>query len=105
MPPMCRLGDKAKGIDAHGCPACPHNVVGPAVVGSPDVLVNSLPALRLGDQGLHAACCGPNMWQPIAGSGTVMVNGIPAVRLGDATAGCGGTGSMIEGSPDVMVGG
>jgi uncharacterized Zn-binding protein involved in type VI secretion len=80
-------------------------VIGPAVQGSPDVMVNSRPALRLGDQGIHAACCGPNLWNPIVGSTTVMINGMPAVRLGDSTQGCGGTGAMIEGSPDVMVGG
>jgi uncharacterized Zn-binding protein involved in type VI secretion len=105
MPGQARLGDKAQGIDAHGCPACPHQVIGPAVQGSPDVFVNNRPALRLNDLGVHAACCGPNIWHPIQGSGTVFINGLPAVRLGDATQGCGGTGNLIEGSPDVQVGG
>jgi uncharacterized Zn-binding protein involved in type VI secretion len=35
----------------------------------------------------------------------VLVNGIPVVRLGDATTHCGGSGKMIEGSPNVIIGG
>jgi uncharacterized Zn-binding protein involved in type VI secretion len=35
----------------------------------------------------------------------VQVNGIPVVRKGDATAHCGGGGVMIEGSPNVIIGG
>ena len=64
MPPQGRLGDKSNvPVDAHGCPACPHPAVGPAIVGSPDVMVNKRPALRVGDKGIHAACCGPNTWE------------------------------------------
>ncbi len=105
MAEQARLGDKAESkADAHWCPACPHQTVGPAIVGSPDVLVNNLPALRLGDTGVHAACCGPNMWAAADGSGSVFINYRPAVRKGDTTQHCGGTGKMIDGSPDVMVG-
>ncbi len=106
MPPQGRLGDKSQvPADAHGCPACPHPCVGPAIQGSPNVNVNSRPALRVGDTGVHAACCGPNMWTAQAGSGTVNINGMKAHRLGDADTHCGGSGKLIEGSNDVLVGG
>jgi uncharacterized Zn-binding protein involved in type VI secretion len=101
-----RLGDKAfTPADAHGCPACPHPVTGPAIGGSPNVNVNSRPALRQNDPGVHAACCGPNTWHAMQGSGTVFINGKPAHRLGDLVMACGGVGSLIEGSGDVNVGG
>ena len=106
MPGQGRLGDQAQvQSDAHGCPACPHPGVGPAIVGSPDVFVNSRPALRKDDLGIHAICCGPNMWQANAGSGTVFINGKAAHRRNDATKHCGGDGKLIQGSEDVIVGG
>lgn len=106
MPPQARLTDMAKvPADAHGCPACPHTCVGPAIAGSPNVMVNSLPALRLGDPGIHAACCGPNLWATAAGSATVFINSIKAVRQNDKTSHCGGSGQMIMGSANVMTGG
>ena len=106
MPGQGRLGDKASVTsDAHGCPSCPHPGVGPAVSGSADVLVNGRPALRVDDKGMHAACCGSNMWTATHGSGTVFINGKPAFRTNDATQHCGGSGKLIEGSPDVVVGG
>jgi uncharacterized Zn-binding protein involved in type VI secretion len=106
MFPMSRLGDNAQApVDIHGCPGCPHSVIGPAVTGSPTVMVNFMPALRVTDTGLHQACCGPNIWVAAAGSSTVLINFLPAVRLGDATQHCGGVGQMAEGSPDVLVGG
>lgn len=106
MPPQSRLGDKSLNpADAHGCPACPHPVQGPAIMGSPNVMVNNKPALRVGDQGIHAACCGPNMWVASVGSSTVLINSMPAHRLGDQDQHCGGIGKMIEGSSNVIVGG
>lgn len=105
MPPQGRLGDRSMTpADAHGCPACPHPAIGPAVCGSPDVFVNGKPALRVGDQGIHTACCGPNTWEALMGSFTVMINGKGAYRLGDMAKHCGGIGALLEGSPDVMVG-
>jgi uncharacterized Zn-binding protein involved in type VI secretion len=91
--------------DAHGCVACPHPCVGPAVGGSPDVFTNSRPSLRVGDPGVHAACCGPNTWECQAGSGTVFINNKKAHRLGDADKHCGGSGNLIEGSSNVITGG
>jgi len=106
MPPASRVGDKAfNPADAHGCPACPHPVQGPGIQGSPDTTVNGMSVLRVGDPGQHAACCGPNKWNVASGSGTVFVNGIPVARLGDNTMHCGGKGSLIQGSPNVIIGG
>src|SRR5580692_363858 len=101
-----RLGDKANvALCAHGCPACPHPATGPAIAGSPNVQVNSRPALRVDDAGIHAACCGPNQWRALQGSATVFINGKAAHRVGDATQHCGGNGKLVEGSPNVDVGG
>ncbi len=105
MPPQARLGDKALiPADAHGCPACPHTATGPAVAGSRNVLVNDRPAIRVGDPGIHAACCGPNTWNAKTGSGSVLINGRAAHRLGDLSRHCGGSGRTIEGSSNVIVG-
>ena len=106
MPPQGRLGDMSSvPLDAHGCPACPHPCVGPAIEGSPDVNVNGRPALRVGDHGIHMACCGPNSWTAAAGSGTVMINNKAAHRLGDSDSHCGGSGQLIQGSENVITGG
>jgi len=69
------------------------------------VLVNNRPALRVLDFGLHAACCGVNLWRAILGSTTVLINNLPAHRKGDMDIHCGGVGQLIEGSDDVLVGG
>lgn len=104
MPAATRVGDKSQcPADAHGCPGCPHSVIGPAVSGSPNVFINGKPALRVGDPGIHAACCGSNTWQAIQGSPNVFINGKPAHRLGDADQHCGGIGRMIEGSQNVFI--
>lgn len=106
MPPQCRLGDKSQvPADAHGCPACPHPCIGPAIIGSPDVFTNNMPSVRVDDMGMHAACCGPNMWTAKKGSATVFINNKAAHRLGDQDQHCGGSGQMVEGSPNVIVGG
>lgn len=104
MPAAARLGDKAQiQADSHGCPACPHPGIGPITTGSPDVNVNSRPAARVDDMGLHAACCGPNKFDLVKGSPNVYVNGKPFARDTDKTKHCGGSGKIIEGSPDVGV--
>lgn len=100
-----RLGDRAHAAaDAHGCSACAHTVTGPAIAGSPDVYIDCKPALRVGDPGVHSSCCGSNAWTAAGGASTVFINGQPAHRLGDATQHCGGSGHLIEGSPDVFIG-
>jgi uncharacterized Zn-binding protein involved in type VI secretion len=70
--------------DSHGCPACPHDVTAPRWTGSPDVKINGREALRVGDTGTHAACCGPNQWQAVGGAPGVFINGQRAHRVGDA---------------------
>lgn len=105
MPPQARIGDASQvPADGHGCPGCPHNAVGPAVSGSPNVMVNGRPAVRVGDSGIHAACCGQNSWMAKTGSRSVFINGQPAHRLGDMVAHCGGMGITIDGSPNVFIG-
>jgi uncharacterized Zn-binding protein involved in type VI secretion len=68
-------------------------------------MTNSRPAFRKNDNGLHAACCNTNTWEAVQGSATVFINNKEAVRLGDRTKHCGGSGTMIEGSNNVMIGG
>ncbi len=105
MPEAGRLQDRSKcPSDSHGCKPCPHSVIGPSVQGSGNVFVNSLPAMRVGDMGVHSSCCGPNVWQADVGSATVFINGIAAHRKGDATVHCGGDGNLIEGSGNVFIG-
>jgi uncharacterized Zn-binding protein involved in type VI secretion len=104
MPAAARLGDKAQvDQDAHGCPSCPHPGVGPIVAASADVFTNGKPQGRQDDLGIHALCCGPNNYQIAKGSPTVYVNGKPAARMQDKTKHCGGSGQIIEGSPDVLL--
>ncbi|HEY0992974.1 MAG TPA: PAAR domain-containing protein, partial [Kofleriaceae bacterium] len=105
MPGQGRLGDKANvPLCAHGCPACPHPAVGPAIQGSPDVNVNRRPALRVDDPGVHMACCGTNTWTATRGCMTVFINNKAAHRMGDQNRHCGGMGQLVEGSPNVIVG-
>jgi uncharacterized Zn-binding protein involved in type VI secretion len=69
------------------------------------VKVNNKAALRVTDPGVHSSCCGANTWKAKAGSSTVTINNLPAHRVDDATTHCGGTGKLIEGSPNCIVGG
>jgi uncharacterized Zn-binding protein involved in type VI secretion len=95
-----RQGDAAQvPADAHGCPACPHAAVGPIVAGSSLVLIDGKPAARVGDPGVHAACCGPNSFTITSGDPEVLIEGRPAARRGDSTQHCGGVGKIIEGAP------
>ena len=106
MPPQSRVGDDAVcPSDSHGEPCCSHGVRGPGIQGSPNILVNDMKPLRLGDPGVHSSCCGPNTWKVASGSSTVFFNGIKAARIGDTTAHCGGSGSLVVGSDNVITGG
>ena len=102
-----RLGDMAQiQACAHGCPGCPHPATGPGILGSPDVNVNGRPALRVDDIGMHAVCCGANMWKATSGSSTVFINNKAAFRNGDPTEHCKqNPGQLIQGSENVDVGG
>ena len=85
----------------HGCHFPPSDATG----GSPDVFVNGLALMRVGDAYAPHGC--PVCPQPAhgralaAGSGTVFVNGQPAGRVGDAID-CGG--AAASGSGDVSIG-
>ncbi len=106
MPGQGRLTDLGKvDKDAHGCPACPHPAVGPCIQGSPDVFVNSLPAARETDMGMHAVCCGPNTWTASKGSPDVFINSLAAHREDDDQTHCGGKGKLITSSGDVITNG
>lgn len=105
MPEQGRVGDVAfSASDGHGCPSCSHPVSGPAIAGSPNVLVNGLAALREKDPGIHAACCGPNRWTASGGAPYVLINQRAAFRVGDPSSHCGGQGKLIIGSKNVYVG-
>ncbi len=69
------------------------------------MFTNSRPAFRKDDTGIHAACCNTNTWKAVQGSATVFINNKEAVRQGDQTKHCGGSGNMIEGSNNVIIGG
>ena len=108
MPEAARLGDKAYAMgDSHGSVlCCPHNVTGPIIMGAPSVLINGKPAVREQNEGIHAICCGPNTFRVWRGSETVFIEGYAAARKGDETYHCGyATGTIIEGSSDVFIGG
>ncbi|MBI4890142.1 MAG: hypothetical protein HY821_05915 [Acidobacteria bacterium] len=104
--PVSRKSDRSfVPQDSHNRSCCTHAAIGPAVEGSQNVIVNSLPALRVGDAGVHSTCCGPNTWLAKTGSSTVLVNGRRIHRLKDIDQHCGGPGYMVDGSPDVIAGG
>jgi uncharacterized Zn-binding protein involved in type VI secretion len=87
----------------HSCPmvnpgGVPH-VGGPVMPpGCSTVLIGGLPAARAGDM---ATCSGPPD-TIISGSTTVLIGGMPAARMGDPTA---HGGSVVIGSPNVLIGG
>ncbi|MEN3793411.1 PAAR domain-containing protein [Fulvimarina sp. MAC3] len=99
MPPVHRKSDTGSG---HACHFPPSNATG----GSPDVFVNKLAVMRVGDSYAPHACAPcPQPPHPRAlaeGSSTVFVNGRPIGRIGDAID-CGG--SAASGSGDVFAGG
>jgi len=97
------MGAAARISDMHTCPLVnpgpvPH-VGGPIVgPGSPTVLIAGVPAAVMGDT---CVCTGPP--DSIAGgSATVLIGGKPAARMGDLTA---HGGTIVAGSPTVMIGG
>ncbi len=79
--------------DLNACPRPGHGT-NPTTSGSPDVLINNLPALRVGD----STACGDTVTEGIA---NILVNGKPIAFLGSATA---HGGIIITGSGDVLVG-
>jgi len=108
VPPAARMTDiSLNPADVHGCNGCPHGVQGPALSGSSNTIVAGQALLRArgADNGVHAGCCGPNIWVTMQGSTKVYCNDLPVVRVGDATTHCGGVGSIITGATQVIIGG
>lgn len=96
MPSAARI------TDMHTCPMftgpVPH-VGGPVMPpGCTTVTIGGMPAARVGDM---CMCTGP-IDTIINGSSTVMIGKMPAARMGDPTA---HGGTIILGSPTVMIGG
>lgn len=100
---VARVTDRHQGICNHGAPCCPHDVSGAIVEGSPDVFTNGLQQARDGDL-VHHNCphCGTGRIE--ASSKTVFVNEKKIARLGDVVTYPGGSGVIIESSPDVFSG-
>jgi uncharacterized Zn-binding protein involved in type VI secretion len=99
MPPAARITDFHEcPMVTPGLPPVPH--VGGPVSGpcSPNVLINNLPAARLGD---NLVCVGPAD-TIVQGSSTVMINNIPAARVGDHTA---HGGKILMEALNVIIGG
>jgi uncharacterized Zn-binding protein involved in type VI secretion len=95
MPAVTRKGDDCTGHGAFG----PR----PSSAGSPNVLINGIPAHRVGDA--WPSHCDPDTCHDSVlsgGSSTVMVNGKPLGRVGDPVA-CGS--AVAAGSPNVFAGG
>lgn len=100
--PAARLTDLGSPHVCHVLPAPPT----PLIAGSPNVLINFLPAGRQGDPYLPHCCpnCAPVLHPRFLaeGSPTVLFNNKPASRIGDKIS-CGG--SHMIGSPNVLIGG
>jgi uncharacterized Zn-binding protein involved in type VI secretion len=99
--------DQARAMDpSHKVDCCAHYVRGPAIQASTNVFTNKIPTVRLGDEGVHSVCCGPNAYRIITASKTVFVNGLGIARaFADQTRHCGGgIGHYEKGSPDVLAG-
>lgn len=95
MPSATRLGDFCSG---HGCwhPR-------PSITASETVWINTIGAMRLGDEYIVHCCkskCHPG--QLAEGSSSVFINGLPAGRVGDAVN-CGSVAA--QGSENVFIGG
>lgn len=94
MPGAARLGDTSTG----------HGSFPPMAAdqGSPNVLINGIPAHRQGDH--WAGHSNGKSWHDgvlLGGSSTVLINGRPAGRIGDAIS-CGDT--VATGSGNVIIG-
>ena len=103
MPAAARLND----LTSHGNPLTPSS---PANAGSPNVFIGGLPAWRAA---LDVHAC-PLFSGPVAhgggvvanGSATVRINGKPAAREGDViTEAAGSPNQIVEGCPNVSIGG
>lgn len=92
--PAARLTD----LTAHG---------GTVIVGCPTVLINFLPASRIGDNHVCPMVTGvvPHVGGPfVLGSFTVLVGGVPQSRVMDMLICVGPPDMLANGSPNVLVG-
>lgn len=98
MPPAHCKTDLGSGHSCHFPPSTANS-------GSPNVFINGLLAMRVGDTYESHGCpsCGiaPPSRKLIEGSTSVFINGLPAGRIGDAID-CGGV--ALTGSPNVFFG-
>jgi uncharacterized Zn-binding protein involved in type VI secretion len=78
------------------------NIAGHIATGSPNVFVNFKPLARAQVDTGECSKHGPQPPQIATGSSSVFINGFPAARVDDKL-GC--SGFIIEGSPDVFIGG
>jgi uncharacterized Zn-binding protein involved in type VI secretion len=100
MASVARINDLFSGTCCcHDDPPCIHTM-GMIIVGSYNVVANSLGVARVGDIGI--GFCG-HMCVVSSGSGSVVTNGIPTARIGDSVTGC-IDGTIITGSPNVLAG-
>jgi uncharacterized Zn-binding protein involved in type VI secretion len=102
-----RLNDKvfAPAL-ADGSPAAPYAATGVITSGSSTVLIDGVPAARVGDIGNHCCTAGPNWFYISEGDPQVLIDGKPAARKQDATLhdctnntgknGCSGAGKITE---------
>ena len=108
MPQAARVGDNAMGTphchSVHPWSPVPHPCVGPIQSGAATVFIENMQAARVGDAGVHAACCGANTYVIAMGSGTCVIEGSAAARVGDMTTHCGAIpGNIITGAATVMI--
>jgi uncharacterized Zn-binding protein involved in type VI secretion len=89
MLPAARITDMIVSTATQGAPV---PIIPP---GAPTVLIESLPAARVGDT------CGADAI--VKGSATVMIAGMPAARVADSTAG--GGAIIPPGALTVLIGG
>lgn len=97
MPGITRVGDPAF------CPADNHfwmvfAVVGQYTSGSPNTFVNNRALVRVGDPGVHVACCGPNTFTAKSGAPKTFCNDKAVNRGQDESLHCDqSTGNTILG--------
>lgn len=104
MQGQARMMDIAIGIGTHGSICCPHPIMSMPIISSPTVMTNMMMTTRAFDMMVHT-CPHCPMGMAIMGSKTKLVNMLPAHRRGDTTCEMCGSGTMIGGSPNVLVGG
>lgn len=98
MPPAARVGDATHcrewSVALEQC----ISLVNAIAIGSPNVIINSSPAAKVGSVTTHPCTV-------ISGSATVYINGVPASRMGDfLSCFCGFRGYITSGSSNVIIG-